>query len=137
MFAHIFGHVYNSNSIKSFLFLDKNTRHWNVGGDALNVETAGYALLAQLYLGRLKHGGPIVKWLTEQRNSGGGFISTQDTCVALQALAKYSEKTAGANLDLSVSILPERDAAWKRTFHVDKTNALIQKTVDVGLRSPM
>ena len=95
------------------------------------METAGYALLAQLHLGRLKYGGPIVKWLTEQRNAQGGFISTQDTCVALQALAIYSEKTAGANLDLSVSLSPERDANWKTTLWISKENALIQRSIDV------
>jgi CD109 antigen len=115
-----------------FISIDGNTRHWKVGGAALNVETAGYALLSQLHLGRLKHGGPIVKWLTEQRNAEGGFVSTQDTCVALQALAKYSEKTAGANLDLRVSLTPEKDAIWKRTFHVQKHNALMRRKVDVS-----
>ncbi|XP_031570486.1 A.superbus venom factor 1-like [Actinia tenebrosa] len=110
---------------------DQNTRHWDIGGPALNVETAGYALLSQLHLGRLKHGGPIVKWLTEQRNAEGGFVSTQDTCVALQALAKYSEKTAGAQLDLRVSVTPEKDAIWRRTFHVEKSNALILRKVDI------
>ncbi|XP_048343453.1 carboxy-terminal domain RNA polymerase II polypeptide A small phosphatase 2 [Sphaerodactylus townsendi] len=31
----------------------------------------------------------FAKWLTEQRNYGGGFKSTQDTVVALQALSNY------------------------------------------------
>merc|ERR1711890_197211 len=33
-----------------------------------------------------------VKWLAKQRNSRGGFVSTQDTVVALQALSMYSQK---------------------------------------------
>merc|ERR1719481_1835310 len=33
-----------------------------------------------------------VKWLAKQRNSQGGFVSTQDTVVALQALAKLSRR---------------------------------------------
>lgn len=53
-----------------------SSRHWNAGGHALNIETAAYALLAQVKMNRLKYAGPIVIWLTEQKNSGGGFQST-------------------------------------------------------------
>ena len=60
-----------------FLFQAKKTRHWNAGGRALNIETAGYALLTQMVLGRQRYAGPIVSWLTEQRNTKGGFHSTQ------------------------------------------------------------
>ncbi|OBS60651.1 hypothetical protein A6R68_08224, partial [Neotoma lepida] len=35
----------------------------------------------------------IVKWLTKQQNSNGGFSSTQDTVVALLALSKYGAAT--------------------------------------------
>lgn len=53
------------------------TRHWDVGDKALSVETTAYALLAQMALGRLKSSGPIVTWLTGQRDPQGGFVSTQ------------------------------------------------------------
>merc|ERR1719510_1995747 len=33
----------------------------------------------------------IIKWLATQRNSYGGFKSTQDTMIAMQALAEYSK----------------------------------------------
>ena len=41
------------------------------------METTAYALLAQMAVGRLKLAGPIVTWLTNQRDSLGGFVSTQ------------------------------------------------------------
>ncbi|XP_074651835.1 murinoglobulin-1-like isoform X2 [Tubulanus polymorphus] len=58
-----------------------------------DVELTSYALMALL-----NHKGaagvaealPIVKWIARQRNSAGGFTSTQDTIVALQALADYA-----------------------------------------------
>ena len=31
----------------------------------------------------------VVKWISSQRNGQGGFVSTQDTVVALQALASF------------------------------------------------
>ena len=43
----------------------------------MNVETAAYALLAQMVIGRLKFAGPIVTWLTSKKTAQGGFISTQ------------------------------------------------------------
>jgi hypothetical protein len=42
----------------------------------MKVATAGYALLAQASMNRLKYAGPIVVWLTKQRSFGGGFVST-------------------------------------------------------------
>ena len=41
------------------------------------METAGYALLTQVILGRTSYGGPIVTYLTNQRQGGVGFVSTQ------------------------------------------------------------
>ena len=41
------------------------------------METTAYALLAQMALGRLKSAGPIVTWLSTQRDPQGGFVSTQ------------------------------------------------------------
>ncbi|PFX30398.1 Complement C3 [Stylophora pistillata] len=58
---------------------DKSTRFWDAGNQALNVETTAYALLAQMAVGRLKLAGPIVAWLTTQRDPQGGFVSTQIT----------------------------------------------------------
>ena len=55
----------------------RKTRHWNAGGNALNVETAGYALLTQVELGRTTYASPIVTYLTNQRRGGEGFVSTQ------------------------------------------------------------
>lgn len=46
-------------------------------GKASNVETTGYALLAQVEMDRLEYAGPIVLWLTKQRSYGGGFVSTK------------------------------------------------------------
>lgn len=64
----------------NYSIIDEATRYWDVGNDALNVETNAYALLAQMALGRLKSAGPIVTWLTGQRDPLGGFVSTQ-VCV--------------------------------------------------------
>ena len=55
----------------------RKSRHWNAGDNALNVETAGYALLTQVILRNTSYAGPIVTYLTNQRKGGVGFVSTQ------------------------------------------------------------
>ena len=61
----------------SFLLSAKKSRYWNTGGNALDVETAGYALMTQVLLGRTGYAGPIVTYMTSQRQGGAGFVSTQ------------------------------------------------------------
>lgn len=55
-----------------------------------NVEITSYILLAMLENGMAADPMPIVRWLIGQRNSNGGFASSQDTVVGLQALTKFS-----------------------------------------------
>lgn len=50
------------------------------------VETTAYAALALLAHDRDLDAGRAIRWLAAQRNSSGGFGSTQDTVVALQAM---------------------------------------------------
>lgn len=56
----------------------------------------------------------------------------QDTCVALEALAKYSERTVGANLNLRVELTAERDSSWRRIIHITNQSALLMKQQDVS-----
>ncbi|XP_028394711.1 complement C3-like [Dendronephthya gigantea] len=109
----------------------KNTRYWHdgQGGNAIDVETTSYALLTQMVLKRRGYAGPIVVWLTEQRKGGGGFISTQDTCVALQALAAYSEETGGDQMNLRIEITTDRE--YKKTLTINQNNALVQQQLDI------
>ncbi|XP_075930552.1 CD109 antigen-like isoform X2 [Petromyzon marinus] len=62
---------------------------------AITIETTAYALLAHLRLGKITEAIPIMNWLSQQRNHLGGYASTQDTIVALQALSEYSIHSFG------------------------------------------
>ncbi|PFX26602.1 cobra venom factor-like [Stylophora pistillata] len=108
----------------------KKTRHWNSGGNALDVETAGYGLMTQLLLGRTSSAGPIVTYITSQRQGGVGFVSTQDTVVALQALALYSEKTTGNMLDLKVEVKTENGEV-RESHRINSENALLRREVKI------
>ncbi|XP_039552578.1 complement C4-like isoform X1 [Passer montanus] len=83
----------------------KQHRYWGNGNNAVSVETTAYALLQTLLLDDMEYARPIATWLTERRNYGGGFCSTQDTVVALEALSAYSIQTLDtASTDLTVRL---------------------------------
>ncbi|XP_070792387.1 alpha-2-macroglobulin-like [Pituophis catenifer annectens] len=72
----------------------------------------------------------IVKWLTNQQNPNGGFSSTQDTVVALQALCQYRTITYSKDgVDAAVT-LSSGDVALRK-FHVDSTNSLLLQCQDL------
>lgn len=64
--------------------------------DSLAVETTSYALMSTVSRGDLSRAEPIVRWLVGQQNSNGGFASTQDTVLALEALAAFARATSAA-----------------------------------------
>ncbi|KAL7886405.1 hypothetical protein AOLI_G00041260 [Acnodon oligacanthus] len=57
---------------------------------ALTVETTAYALLTALAHGHMEEAKAAACFLSSQENYEGGFKSTQDTIVALEALSEYA-----------------------------------------------
>ena len=54
--------------------------------------------------------------------------------VALQALAMYSEETAGNNLDLRVKLSSVMNGDWKPPpVHITPDNALLRRQFDVRI----
>lgn len=72
-------------------------------GKSAAIETTGYAALALLAGGDTLNAGRAVRWLSTKRGSLGGFGSTQDTVVALQALTA-SAATSRSDIDATVAI---------------------------------
>nr|QTP96550.1 adult cement protein 5 [Chelonibia testudinaria] len=83
---------------------DRNSK---VGGSrSVDVEMTAYMVLTLLKLGGSKNFGEAalaIKWVNSQRNSGGGFVSTQDTVVAMTALAEFAIKTYSPTMAVEVS----------------------------------
>ncbi|XP_007908084.2 LOW QUALITY PROTEIN: complement C4 [Callorhinchus milii] len=101
---------------------------------AITVEATSYALLQTLQMKDLTYAAPIVKWLTEQRNYGGGFHSTQDTVIALEALSAYQMATFEKE-DLSLKFEFSVPGSDKRTVQLEKRNALVQEELQFPLGS--
>ena len=73
---------------------DEDGLYWTGDGEygvsrTVSVETTAYALLALNEYGDVMNASKAARWLISKRNAKGGFGSTQDTVVALEALTKY------------------------------------------------
>ncbi|CAL8350284.1 unnamed protein product [Lota lota] len=93
---------------------------------SLSVEISSYVLLATLSAiptaADLGYASRIVRWLTSQQNSYGGFSSTQDTVVALQALALYSTLVFSPEGSSTVDV---QFPSGQMTFEVNQDNKLL------------
>ncbi|XP_042688696.1 alpha-2-macroglobulin-like protein 1 [Centrocercus urophasianus] len=92
------------------------------------VEMTAYVLLAyltqpQVSRADLAKASQIVRWLSKQQNPYGGFASTQDTVVALQALAKYATLTYSDNGDFAVTVTAPTGS--KHDFMLEASNRLV------------
>nr|UFX77146.1 CD109 antigen-like isoform H [Biomphalaria glabrata] len=57
-----------------------------------DLEIGAYVLLTLTRIENLAEGLELMKWLQSQQNSKGGFYSTQDTIMVLQALSEFGSK---------------------------------------------
>ncbi|MBN3301480.1 CO4 protein, partial [Amia calva] len=90
---------------------------------SISVEATAYALLQTLLVNDKEYATSIARWLTEQRKYGGGFRSTQDTVVALEALSQYSIQLFDVeDLNLTVELCNPRGK--KETVNLSKMTAL-------------
>ncbi|KAL7848751.1 hypothetical protein SRHO_G00203740 [Serrasalmus rhombeus] len=105
--------------------------HWSQSAsddsDSLSVEISSYVLLAVLTTAEvtaadLGYANRIVSWLVRQQNPYGGFSSTQDTVVALQALALYSTKVFSSDGSSTVTVKSDKE---NHDFDVNQDNKLL------------
>ncbi|NXQ95320.1 A2ML1 protein, partial [Sagittarius serpentarius] len=101
---------------------------------SVDVELTSTILMAHLSKTSLssdeiRRASQIVSWLIKQQNPYGGFASTQDTVVALEALALYATKTFSKDgPDLQASLSSE---GFNQNIRVDNTNRLLLQTVEL------
>ncbi len=84
---------------------DENGMYWSSGQERSNaIETTAYAALA-LMLEERSEAESAIRWIASQRNSLGGFSSTQDTVMALKALmtaARLQSRNINSAIDVVV-----------------------------------
>lgn len=91
------------------------------------IETVAYIVLAHVSKPDLSLNeasvSKLVRWLSGQRNAFGGFASTQDTVVSLQALAQYAALIPQEIRDVKVAV--KGKGASPLEFHVHRNNKLV------------
>uniref|UniRef100_A0A8B9MYX8 Alpha-2-macroglobulin n=1 Tax=Accipiter nisus TaxID=211598 RepID=A0A8B9MYX8_9AVES len=98
------------------------------------VEMTAYVLLAHLTTQpapsqeELSFASLIAKWISGQQNPNGGFSSTQDTVVALQALSLYGAVTY-AKSGAASKVTLRSGGDFQQDFQVDPTNRLLLQRV--------
>ncbi|XP_066211857.1 alpha-2-macroglobulin-like [Saccopteryx leptura] len=100
------------------------------------VEMTSYVLLAHLTAQpaptpeELTSASHIVRWITKQQNSRGGFSSTQDTVVALHALSKYGAATF-TRTGKAAQVTIQSSGTFSRNFQVENYNRLLLQQISL------
>ncbi|KAJ8041930.1 hypothetical protein HOLleu_12869 [Holothuria leucospilota] len=97
---------------------------------SIDIEMTAYALLAYVTVGDIEAALPIVNWLIEQQLSSGGFGSTQDTVVGIQALAEYAGVIPRTGFSTLTVTSPD-DPGFVRVVNVNQSNALELQEVEL------
>nr|XP_027310791.2 CD109 antigen [Anas platyrhynchos] len=103
---------------------------------SIDIELAAYALLSHFHQDRLEEGIPIMKWLSQQRNHLGGFSSTQDTVVALQALSLFAALTTAHKTEMNVTVTAP-SLKTPEVFSIGTQNRFLLQTKEVPPVQPM
>ena len=93
------------------------------------IETTAYATLALIKHGDAFNASRAAKWLVSQRNAYGGFGSTQDTVVTLQALTEYSTGTR-ADVDLTINI---ESSEFSKEIRITQENFDVLQIIEVPI----
>jgi CD109 antigen len=96
-----------------------------------SIETTAYATLALVKHGDSFNASRSSKWLVSKRNANGGYGSTQDTVVTLQALTEYATN-ARSDADLMIIL---KGADIERQLKINQSNFDILQIVEVPINS--
>ncbi|KAM9579849.1 alpha-2-macroglobulin-like isoform 1-T1 [Guaruba guarouba] len=108
--------------------------HYRSRAPSAEVEMTSYVLLAHLTTQpapsqeELSFAALIAKWISAQQNPNGGFSSTQDTVVALQALSLYGAVTY-AKSGAASKVTLRSGGDFQQDFQVDPSNRLLLQRV--------
>lgn len=102
---------------------------------SLDIEVAAYVLLSHFLQYKISEGIPIMRWLSKQRNSQGGFGSTQDTVVALKALSEFAALMNTERTNIQVAVTgPSSPSPVK--FLIDTENRFLLQTAELAVLEP-
>ena len=92
-----------------------------------SIETTAYAALALIRHGDEFRASQAARWLVSKRNAYGGFGSTQDTVVALQALTEYAANRR-SDVNLTVTLKGE---GGEKNYRIDQSNYDVLQVIEI------
>ncbi|XP_066867408.1 CD109 antigen isoform X2 [Kogia breviceps] len=102
---------------------------------SLDIEVAAYALLSHFLQHQISEGIPIMRWLSRQRNSLGGFASTQDTVVALKALSEFAALMNAEETNIQVTTVGSSSLSPVK-FVISTQNLFVLQTAELAVVQP-
>ncbi|KAM9059836.1 CD109 antigen [Megaptera novaeangliae] len=102
---------------------------------SLDIEVAAYALLSRFLQHQISEGIPIMRWLSRQRNSLGGFASTQDTIVALKALSEFAALMNVEETNIQVTVVGSGSLSPVK-FVISTQNRFLLQTAELAVVQP-
>ncbi|XP_057593921.1 CD109 antigen isoform X2 [Hippopotamus amphibius kiboko] len=102
---------------------------------SLDIEVAAYALLSHFLQHQISEGIPIMRWLSRQRNSLGGFASTQDTIVALKALSEFAALMNIEETNIRVTVMGPSSLSPVK-FVINTQNRFLLQTAELDVVQP-
>lgn len=109
-------------------------RKWWLYVYSSDVEISSYILLTLLDQAKpsIDEVFPIIRWLIAQRNSYGGFSSTQDTVVGLQALIEFAKLADYKPAKLVVDVVAKGgDKEKKESITLNEENGILYQNIEV------
>ncbi|XP_029348937.1 CD109 antigen-like isoform X2 [Echeneis naucrates] len=95
------------------------------------IEMASYVLLAFFKRASFIEGIALLKWLSKQRNHLGGYRTTQDTAIALQALSYYAAFSGANAIDLRLNVSAPA-STFVSLYSINSTNYRTYQSVEVN-----
>ncbi|XP_051951277.1 CD109 antigen-like [Xyrauchen texanus] len=98
-----------------------------------DIEMSAYVLLSMHRQAQIYDGFSLMKWLSQQRNHLGGYGSTQDTVVALQALSVYATYSSSEYMDLTITV--NNPTGTMAIFSISRSNYLLHQSQDLPMEA--
>lgn len=112
--------------------INETKNPWTKLPRSVDIETTAYALLTFIEANLLDDATPVLNWLLDQQNSMGGFASSHDTVVGLQALYKLVTKLS-INTNMQIDFTYKKQESNK--FNINRQSAMILQTMPVSVNN--
>ncbi|XP_037284570.2 CD109 antigen isoform X1 [Rhipicephalus microplus] len=145
---HLSGHSSQDSAFQKLLSLstrEEDTIYWKDPALAVNttdkqsdyffkpsfkdVEMTAYALLTLTERGDIGNAIPVMRWLVSKQNENGGYSSTQDTVIGIQALARVAARVVSQTIAIDASV--KYGDGRSRILKINSGNALVLQRLEL------